>query len=144
MLDFSSSPANSISQIAAAEQVLGTLTWTGSVSPSGTVAQTYKWIQVGNIVTFWFKVTASVAGTLTTQIAFALPADLPLPNVFASQPVSTVVVFGNGAIAGSALLSINIANVCMLIKNSGGTYEVRVLATALAATNAWGTITYSV
>lgn len=127
----------------AIEQNLGTLTWTATTAPSGTINKKYKWSRIGNIVTVLLKIDASIAGTAVTAVEFEMPSDMPSPAVFASQPVSTIVAVGSGKLASSANPTIGGAEGSKLYKNGSGTYVIAVEATvAVTGTFTWGSLTY--
>lgn len=125
-----------------AEAALGALTWTGGVAPSGTITKTYSWMQYGGLVTAFFKITATVAGTAVTKVSFALPSDMPLPATFASQPNSTVIAAGTGSIEATGVLTTAAVGVASLVKDAGGNLLIEISCVALAASNAWATISY--
>jgi hypothetical protein len=125
-----------------AQQNLPTLTWAAGVAPSG-VTGVYRWSQIGNRVTLWFKINGT-AGTAVTGVNFALPADMPLPNLWTSQPNSTDLTYGDGAMLAAGAATVALAAVCTLTKTAGGTYQINLFVLSAAVTNAWGQIDYLV
>lgn len=121
---------------------LGTLTWSGTLAPSGTITKVYQWYKMGNICNIFWAIKASVAGTLITQMTVPLPGDAPTPGNLSNQATDSIVSVGSGSI--QALISAAItSNACSLYKTSGGNYELRNYATAgLGATYVTGQLTY--
>lgn len=57
----------------------GTIVWTGTTAPSGTLNQSYNWQQVGNLVTGNLILVYGTAGSGNTAVAVTFPTDLPTP-----------------------------------------------------------------
>lgn len=124
-----------------AEQDIGTLAWTGTSAPSGTINKKYRWSQVGKTVTLFFKIDAAVAGLAITAVSFPLPGDCPTPATFASQPNSTHVTVGAGLI-GAAANTGAVMGGSQLTVDGSGNFLVQVVGTGVAATFVWGTVNY--
>ena len=58
----------------------GTITWTGTTAPSGSTSHTYRWTQIGKMVTLNIELVYATAGTALTQVVITLPTDCPTPN----------------------------------------------------------------
>lgn len=121
---------------------LGTLSWTATTAPSGTITKVYQWYKMGNICNIFWAVRASVAGLLVTQMSVPLPGDAPTPGNLSNQTNDSIVSLGSGAIQALVTAAVN-QNACCLYKTSGGSYELRNFVTAgLAATYVTGQLTY--
>lgn len=57
----------------------GTITWTATTAPSGTLTQNYQWTQIGKFVVLRINVKYSVAGGTVTAVTMTLPSDCPTP-----------------------------------------------------------------
>ena len=57
----------------------GTITWTGTTAPSGTLNQSYNWIQIGNLVSGNLTLVYATGGTANTAVVLTFPTDLPNP-----------------------------------------------------------------
>lgn len=57
----------------------GTITWTGTTAPSGSLTQTYYWRQIGKEVKLDIAAKYTVAGAANTAVSFTLPTDCPAP-----------------------------------------------------------------
>lgn len=125
------------------EQNIGTLTWTGTSAPSGTIVKTYRWSQVGKTVTLFFKITAATPGLAVTAVSFPLPSDCPVPGTFASQPNSTHIAVGSGLIGATANTGAVMGGAQLTVDGSGN-FLIQAVGTGVAATNVWGTINYLV
>lgn len=78
------------------------ITWVGAVAPSGTTDHTYRWVQVGNRVTFSINLKYSAAGTANTAVNMALPASSPAPMMPSGfSGAYAIAYFGVGAIANT-------------------------------------------
>lgn len=76
----------------------GTLAWSGT-PPSGTLNQTYHWVQIGNMVTLTITLNYTVAGTTNTTVTMTLPSDCPSPaNPTGTGAANTKVYNGFGYI----------------------------------------------
>ena len=58
----------------------GTASWTGTTAPSGTTNHSYRWNQVGKLVTLRINLSYTVAGNALTLVSMTLPADCPTPT----------------------------------------------------------------
>lgn len=133
----------SFTQTTSAEQDLGTLTWTATTIPAGTITKKYKWTRNGNEVNIYFKITATIGGLLVTGVEFDLPSDMPVPNTFTNQPNNSIIALGNGLLSAIDNPSIGTSDSSKLFKNGSGTYVIRTeAANGLAASRAWGRISY--
>lgn len=63
----------------AEQNYTGTITWTATTAPGGTVTKVYRWSQVGDIVKYNFVLNHSIAGTVITKVVLTLPSDMPAP-----------------------------------------------------------------
>lgn len=90
----------------AAEQALPSVTWGAGAAPSGTISAVYKWIQVGKLVTLFWRYNASVNGTTIINAHFQLPSDCPVPAPwtggggnysYSYTGISILCVLGSGA-----------------------------------------------
>ena len=96
------------------------------------------------MITFFCKISATVAGTTVASLQFDLPADMPSPIVFESQPINTLVVMGSGILATSANpTAISTPSQAKLFLNASGVFVVEIsLATSVSVANGWCTIQY--
>jgi hypothetical protein len=79
-----------------AELALGTLTWTGTTAPSGTIVKNYRWARIGKAVTLTCNINASIAGVAVASLAFDLPADCPLPAAVTGIANNDIQYSGDG------------------------------------------------
>jgi len=69
----------------------GTLTWT-SASPSGASNLTYRWSQIGKLVTLRINISYATAATLT-QLVATLPSDCPSPEIPTGLNAASTILF---------------------------------------------------
>lgn len=133
----------SFTQTTSAEQDLGNLTWAATTNPSGTISKKYKWVRSGNHVTFYFKITTTVAGLVVISVLFDLPPDLPIPNTYTLQPNNSLIALGSGLLSGVDNPSVGNTDSSKLFRNNNGAYQIQVESpNGLAASRCWGSISY--
>jgi len=126
----------------------GTIAWTGTTAPSGTATHSYRWSQVGKLVTLRITLIYSVAGLALTSVNCTLPTDCPTPEIPTGSSAN-----GSFLYEGSGTLSTAVVNAGMsatinggiseLKINSGGTgYEIQIYRFAAAYATARATIQY--
>jgi hypothetical protein len=104
----------------------GTVTWTGTTAPSGTINHSYNWIRIGNLVILKINSMYSVAGTLLTRIQYTIPTDCPTP-IF---PTGFGLTANDNIYEGSGLLLIGTTNTpavvsrVIMFRNSTNTNNV--------------------
>lgn len=123
------------------EQDLGTLTWTGTTAPSGTISKKYRWARTGKRVDLWILITATVVGSALTSVNFDLPSDMPTPSAFSNAGAARIVGSGDlGTSAGDGP-----SNGCSFLYNSGSGNQVWIkTSSATNAGMAIGQLTYFV
>lgn len=127
----------------AAEDDLGAITWSAVAAPSGTINKKFRWTNIGGVIHLWIKIDASVAGTTVTIADFALPAAMPSPVIFASQPNSTTITYGTGNIEAAGGSAIVAAGDTRLYADGTGLFRIAIeTITGLAAKFAWGYVSY--
>lgn len=133
-----------------AEQTLsGTgFTATGGTLPSGTQNHTYRWSQIGNLVTLRINLNFGTAGTCSgIAIPFANMPDIPQTpqhsiNYNGNGDVST---YGSGSLSGTkGFPTFTSASGCSAIRKAltGSLYEVLVGRASSSYTSAWIQIQY--
>jgi hypothetical protein len=125
----------------------GTATWTGTTSPSGTTNHSYRWNQVGKLVTLRMNLSYTVAGTLLTAVSMTLPTDCPTPaSPSGVTAANEVISYGAGALSSAktfvtfATIGATIAGLRRNNANTG--YEVVVTRASSSWQYAYATIQY--
>jgi hypothetical protein len=126
-----------------AQTYSGSITWTGTTAPSGTTNHSYTWSRIGKRVTLSIWLNYATAGSALTQVAMALPSDVPTPAVAAGFSGASGVLFtGSGGINASVTGTAG-ATSAFLRRNSANTaYEYVVIGASVAAKVATITLTY--
>jgi hypothetical protein len=126
----------------------GSIVWTGTTAPSGTTNHSYRWSQVGKLVTLRITLIYSVAGTALTAVTCALPSDLPAPEAPTGSTANSSYLYeGSGTLSTGVITpgmsaTIN-GGISELKINSGGTgYEIQIYRFAAAYITARATIQY--
>jgi hypothetical protein len=114
--------------VSAKKNVNGSLTgvsWSGGTPPSGTVAQHYRWEQIGDAVHWTARYEATVAGASNIGVLFPLPSDMPLPATMIGLGDSE---FSDGAISGNMGASASSTSLTKsyLSKDGSGNWQVQL------------------
>jgi hypothetical protein len=128
----------------AVQTLSGGITWTGT-APSGTTNHSYRWSQIGKLVTFNATLIYGTAGATNTQVTIALPSDLPTPESPTGLTAATEMqYFGSGTMNTSKTAIITVTRPLMLRRNAANNgYEVIMTqGTASAVTFVTLTIQY--
>jgi len=124
------------------EQSLGTLTWTGTTPPSGSLSKLYKWERgFDNTVTLWFKITYGSAGSALTAVTFDLPADCPTPEAWSDASSGDSQYTGSGVLSTAIDAPSTNQRECFLAKN-GSDWQVSIVQASSAYQYARGMIIY--
>lgn len=122
---------NQPNNIVSTEANLGTLTWTGGGDPGGTTVKTYRYTVTGQKVDFFAKITCANAGTLNTEVDFALPAAVPIPATWAIQETSGLIVIGSGT-SQTGVTTVPVIGISGLYDDGAGGFVVKTIVPALA------------
>ncbi|CAB5218805.1 hypothetical protein UFOVP215_22 [uncultured Caudovirales phage] len=109
----------------AVQTLSGGITWTGT-APSGTTNHSYRWNQVGKLVTLNATISYGTAGASNTQLTLVLPSDLPTPESPTGLTNATeILYFGTGSMNTSTTGIITISRSTMLRRNAANNgYEI--------------------
>jgi nitrogen fixation protein len=101
----------------------GTLIWT-TTAPTSIVANTYKWNQVGSLVTVRVNLSYVTAGSIT-QVTISLPTDMPTPlSPTGFTGALDILYYGTGMFNTTTVAVASLARVTFLRRNSANTgYE---------------------
>jgi hypothetical protein len=132
-----------------AQQVYsGSITWTGTTPPSGSTNHSYRWSQVGKLVTLRLTLIYANAGVALTSVICALPSDLPTPEIPSGSTANGSALYnGSGTLATAVVgdgmsTSVN-GGISELKINSGGTgYEIKIHRGSAGYRTARATIQY--
>lgn len=121
----------------------GTITWTGTTAPSGSTAHTYRWTQIGNLVTLIIYLDYSVGGTALTAVAITLPSDCPAPYEPTGTGAANDFISSNGTGLLLTSRSNGNRNICLLRVNSADTnWEIQLASSSSNYRYAQVQITY--
>ena len=125
----------------------GTASWTGTTAPSGTTNHSYRWSQVGKLVTLRINLSYTVAGNALTLVSMTLPTDCPTPaSPSGVTAANEIICYGAGALATAktvvtfATIGATIAGLRRNNANTG--YDVVVTRPSTAWQYAYATIQY--
>jgi len=124
----------------------GSITFT-PVSPSGTTNNTYRWSQIGKLVTVRINLLYSVAsGATLTQLVASLPSDCPAPEIptgFSGASTTICPAFGYLFTSSTSSPTTLAATIGFLRSNSANNgYEIVLIRAAGSVAAAYITLTY--
>ena len=130
-----SSNANATNQVfkdIAEQTYTGSIAWTGTTAPSGTTTHSYRWSQVGKLVTLRLTLIYANTGSALTSVVCSLPTDCPTPEAISGSTANGSALYvGSGTLATAILgdgmsPSVN-GGISELKINSAGTgYEIKI------------------
>jgi hypothetical protein len=110
------------------------ITITGTVNPSGAINHTFRWSQVGNLVTLHITLTYATNGSLNT-IAMELPDGLPIPILPTGLTANNeIICYGTGFMVSTTTGVASVFSKVFLRQNTGLTNDYEVVINQ--ATNA--------
>jgi len=116
----------------------GTITWTGTTAPSGATTHSYRWSQVGKLVTLRLTLIYATAGSSVSSVTCSLPSDCPTPEIPSGSTANgSFLYIGSGSLATAitaAGMGTSIAGGMSELKiNAGGTgYEINIYRAAVS------------
>ena len=128
------------------------LVWTGTTAPGGTNSHTYKWSQIGKLVTLRVNLNYTVAGLSLSNVSipFDNMSDLPIPATITGYTANgDVISSGSGALAttrGIPVFTSISMGMSIIRKNLAGTgtvpYDLCISRNANNNQYAYATIQY--
>ena len=126
-----------------AQTYSGSITWTGTTSPSGTTNHSYVWTRVGKQVTLKIWLNYATAGSALTQVAMDLPVDLPVPYVPAGFSGASSVLYSGEGRVGTTTTAVPTAAYAFLRRNAANSnYECVISVASISPKVASLTIIY--
>jgi len=123
-------PTTQVYKDIAEQTYSGTIIWS-TTAPTTILSNTYRWNQVGSLVTVRLSLSYSVAGS-NTQVIISLPTDLPTP----SSPTgftgaSDILYYGTGSLTTTTSLIAATSRVVLLRRNAANNgYEFVITISA--------------
>lgn len=123
----------------------GTISWTGTTAPTNAGTHTYRWTQIGKMVTLNIQLIYTTAGSALTQVNMDLPSDCPTPSVPTGiSGASRVIYYGSGNLTGNDLLGLSASRAGMIINSAQTGYQLVVASSSSTYKTASITIQYFV
>lgn len=122
----------------------GTITWNQTSPPSGTTNHSYRWTQVGKMVTLHISlVYGTASGVNQTTVQMSLPTDCPTPITPSGMTATNldILYYGNGNIYTINNTIPTIAGFVVLRGTAAGGYEVVCTRAASAASARYVNVT---
>lgn len=124
----------------------GTITFT-PVAPSGATNNTYRWSQIGKLVTVRINLLyATASGATLSQLVASLPSDCPAPEIptgFSGANTTICPAFGYLFTSSTASPTTLAATIGFLRSNSGNNgYEIVLIRAGGSVAAAYITLTY--
>lgn len=103
------------------------ITITGTLNPSGAINHTFRWSQVGNLVTLHITLTYATNGTLS-QVAMELPDGLPIPILPTGLSSNNdIISYGTGFMVSSTTGVAGVFSKVFLRQNTGLTNDYEIV-----------------
>ena len=110
-------PTTQVYKDIAEQTYSGTITWS-TTAPTTILSNTYKWNQIGSLVTVRLSLSYSVAGS-NTQVIISLPTDLPTPSAPTGfTGASDILYYGTGSLTTTTSLIAATSRVVLLRRNA--------------------------
>jgi hypothetical protein len=138
------SPINNGSGMATYGQT-GSIAWSGTGAPSGTLTAEYTWQQVGKDVTLNILFIYTIAGNAVNGITFDFPTDAPPPATIAGAGTSAseFVWIGVGAFTTARTTIYGVNGRAAIQRNSGNNgWVIQVVSGAVNAVQVAANIQY--
>ncbi|CAB5217975.1 hypothetical protein UFOVP208_34 [uncultured Caudovirales phage] len=123
----------------------GTITWSGTTAPSGTTNHTYRWSQIGKLVTLRINLSYSVAGVGVLSASCPIPSDVPVPEIPTGFNASTAIIsLGVGGLGGSTIsygVSTTPPGACTFRATATG-YELVIIRASGSWATGWAIVQY--
>ena len=103
------------------------ITITGTVNPSGAINHSFRWSQIGNLVTLHITLSYTTNGSIS-QIAMELPDGLPipiLPNGFNAN--NDIICYGTGYMSVTTITTSSVFSKVYLRQNTGLTNDYEIV-----------------
>jgi hypothetical protein len=103
------------------------ITITGASNPSGAINHSFRWSQVGNLVTLHITLTYATNGSLS-QVAMELPDGLPLPILPTGLTANNeIICYGSGYMVSTTTGVASVFSKVFLRQNTGLTNDYEVV-----------------
>ena len=103
------------------------ITITGTVNPSGAINHSFRWSQIGNLVTLHITLTYATNGSLS-QVAMELPDGLPLPILPTGLTSNNdIICYGTGFMVSTTTGVASLFSKVFLRQNTGLTNDYEIV-----------------
>jgi hypothetical protein len=103
------------------------ITITGTVNPSGAINHSFRWSQIGNLVTLHITLTYATNGSLS-QVAMELPDGLPLPILPTGLTANNdIICYGTGFMVSTTTGVSAVFSKVFLRQNTGLTNDYEIV-----------------
>jgi hypothetical protein len=103
------------------------ITITGTVNPSGAINHTFRWSQIGNLVTLHITLTYATNGSLS-QVAMELPDGLPIPILPTGLSSNNdIICYGTGFMVSTTTGVSSVFSKVFLRQNTGLTNDYEIV-----------------
>jgi hypothetical protein len=107
----------------------GSISWTGTTQPSGTTNHSYRWTQIGKLVTVNVSLVYGTAGSTLTAATMDLPSDCPTPSSPAGiSGNSRILYYGSGNMTANGQIGTNASRAGLIINSASTGYSLTVAA----------------
>jgi hypothetical protein len=103
------------------------ITITGASNPSGAINHTFRWSQIGNLVTLHITLTYATVGSLS-QVAIEIPDGLPAPILPTGLTANNdIIAYGSGFMVTNTTAVAGVFSKVFLRQNTGLTNDYEVV-----------------
>jgi hypothetical protein len=121
----------------------GSATWTGTTPPSGATTHTYRWTQLGKLVTLNIQLIYATSGSALTAVVMDLPTACPTPlTPTGISGNSRILYYGSGNFTGNGLIGAAASRAGLIINATSTGYSLQIISGSGSPNSASITVQY--
>jgi len=121
----------------------GSATWTGTTPPSGAFTHTFRWTQLGKLVTVNVQLIYATTGSALTAVVMDLPSACPTPlTPTGISGNSRILYYGSGNFTGNGLIGATASRAGLTINATSTGYSLQIISGSGSPNSASITVQY--
>jgi hypothetical protein len=121
----------------------GSATWTGTTPPSGATTHTFRWTQLGKLVTVNVQLIYATTGSALTAVVMDLPSACPTPlTPTGISGNSRILYYGSGNFTGNGLIGAAASRAGLIINATSTGYSLQIISGSGSPNSASITVQY--